>query len=324
MINKVKDLLKDQDFMHRYASVIFAGLFLLAFNILAIAMNSTFLSLRNVNRLIEAAFPLMMVAFGQTICLLIGGIDISLGSIVSLTNVVCITFINVDSEFGWIPGILAAIVCGFLCGALNGFITQQFHIPALIVTISMSIVYADLALFIMPVPGGMMHMGFYKFIKFKFFDVIPNSIILIFIILVIVRTITNRTAFGKAVRAMGGNVQSAYSAGINIKKTEILAFGLSGLLCGLGGIYMAVYINSGDPTIGTGMQMNAISASVIGGVSMVGANGDLIGTMFGVFIFTLISNLLNLNGISTNYQFLIKGFILIVALAISSIRNREE
>lgn len=123
---------------------------------------------------------------------------------------------------------------------------------------------------------------------------------------------------------MGGNVQSAYSAGINIKKTEILAFGLSGLLCGLGGIYMAVYINSGDPTIGTGMQMNAISASVIGGVSMVGANGDLIGTMFGVFIFTLISNLLNLNGISTNYQFLIKGFILIVALAISSIRNREE
>lgn len=110
MINKVKDLLKDQDFMHRYASVIFAGLFLLAFNILAIAMNSTFLSLRNVNRLIEAAFPLMMVAFGQTICLLIGGIDISLGSIVSLTNVVCITFINVDSEFGWIPGILAAIV----------------------------------------------------------------------------------------------------------------------------------------------------------------------------------------------------------------------
>lgn len=213
MINKVKDLLKDQDFMHRYASVIFAGLFLLAFNILAIAMNSTFLSLRNVNRLIEAAFPLMMVAFGQTICLLIGGIDISLGSIVSLTNVVCITFINVDSEFGWIPGILAAIVCGFLCGALNGFITQQFHIPALIVTISMSIVYAGLALFIMPVPGGMMHMGFYKFIKFKFFDVIPNSIILIFIILVIVRTITNRTAFGKAVRAMGGNVQSAYSAG---------------------------------------------------------------------------------------------------------------
>ena len=87
---------------------------------------------------------------------------------------------------------------------------------------------------------------------------------------------------------------------------------------------MAVYINSGDPTIGTGMQMNAISASVIGGVSMVGATGDLIGTMFGVFIFTLISNLLNMNGISTNYQFLIKGFILIVALAISSIRNREE
>ena len=199
-------------------------------------------------------------------------------SIVSLTNVVCITFINADSEFGWIPGILAAIVCGFLCGALNGFITQQFHIPALIVTISMSIVYAGLALFIMPVPGGMMHMGFYKFIKFK----------------------------------------------LNYILNYLLQFGLSVLLCGLGGIYMAVYINSGDPTIGTGMQMNAISASVIGGVSMVGANGDLIGTMFGVFIFTLISNLLNLNGISTNYQFLIKGFILIVALAISSIRNREE
>lgn len=322
-MNKVKALLKNPDFSHRYASVIFAGLFLLGFNIVA-AMNPVFLTTRNFTRLTESAFPLMMVAFGQTICLLTGGIDISLGSIVSLTNVVCVLLMNTDAAGGWIPGVLAAMAVGFGCGALNGYITYQFKLSALIVTISMQIVYAGFALLFMPVPTGSMHMGFYHFIKFKFFDAIPNSLVIMLIVLIIVRRLFRRTPFGKAVRAIGGNQQSAYSAGIHVKKTGIMAFAISGLLCGLCGIYEAIYINSGDPTIGTGMQMNAIAASVIGGVSMLGANGDFLGTMFGVFIFTMISNLLNLNGIDTNYQFLIKGIVLIVALAISSIKNKEE
>lgn len=323
-MNKISKQLRNPDFMHRYASVLFAGVFLLAFNIVAAILNPSFLSTRNFNRLIESAFPLMMVAFGQTICLLTAGIDISLGSIVSLTNVVCIQLIRPDVPGGWVLGVLVAMAVGFGCGALNGFLTYQFKLPALIVTISMQIVYAGLALFVMPIPTGQMHMGFYKFIKYKFGGVIPNGFVIILIVLILVRTLMKDTPFGRKVRAMGGNEASAFSTGINVKKTGILAFGLSGFLCSIGGIYMAVYINSGDPTIGTGMQMNAISASVIGGVSMMGANGDFIGTMFGVFIFTLISNLLNLNGISTNYQFLIKGIVLIVALAISSMKNKDE
>ena len=323
-MNKIKAISRDKDFMSRYSNVILAALFLIFFNIFLSILSENFLSVRNITRLIESAFPLMMVAFGQTICLLTGGIDISLGSILSLTNVVCITFMNVDSPMGWLPGVLLGMVVGFACGFANGFISEQFNIPALIVTISTSIVYKGLALLVMPIPTGSMNMSFYEFMKYKFFDIVPMAILLMIIILIIVRNITNNTTFGKEVRAIGGSKASAFQVGINVKKTVSLAFGLSGLLCGIGGIWMAVYINSGDPTIGDGMQMNAISSSVIGGVSMLGAKGDLIGTFCGVFIFTLISNLLNLNGISTNYQFLIKGLILIIALAISSFRKSDE
>lgn len=322
-MGRMTGVLKDKDFMYRYSRVIFAGGLLLALLVFASCINPLFLAPLNVRRLIYSAFGLMMVSYGQSMVLMTAGIDVSLGEIVSLCNVVCVTLMRPESPAGWVLAILAAMAVGFLCGALNGAIIAKFKLSPMIVTISMSIVYGGLALFVMPVPTGSMHQGLAGFMKANV-GPIPMTLILILVILVLVRTLTNYTPFGKALRAVGGNENSAYSTGIPVFKIKVLTYGLSGLLASIGGIWLAVYINSGDPTIGTGISLNAVASSVIGGVSLAGATGDLIGTVFGVIIFSMISNLLNLNGVSTNYQFLIKGLILIAALAVSSVRQRRD
>lgn len=322
MIN-VKRLWADRDFMYRYSRVIIAGVLLILLIIAATIINPTFIVSRNLRRIIYAAFPLMMVSFGQSMVLLTKGIDVSLGEVVSLTNVICVSLINLDSPFGWIGGVVAALVTGLCCGMLNGMIISKFELPPMIVTISMSIVYGGLALFVMPVPSGSMHSGFSSFLRDSV-GPIPVLLIIIFIFLIVVRMLTNNTSFGKSLRAIGGNEEAAYSTGVNVFKVKVSAYAISGLLASVGGIWLAVYINSGDPTIGADISLNAVASSVIGGVSLSGANGDMIGTAFGVVIFSMISNLLNLNGISTNYQFLIEGLILVLALAASSVRDGKN
>ena len=319
-MKNVAVLIKDKNFLHRYSRVLLAFCFLILFMGFNSIANDKFWSWRNFRSIIFAAFPLMLVAYGQTLVLLTRGIDVSLGAVVSLTNVVCVTLMKPAAAGGWIVAVLIALLTGVACGALNGFIIARFNLAPMIVTIAMTVVYSGLALYVMPMPTGSVHSTFGGFIRKSYFN-IPAALILIIIFMLLVRTITNRTSFGRALRAVGGNEESAYSTGIKVKWVKVKAYALAGLLASIGGIFLAGYINSGDPTIGGNYSLNAVAASVIGGTSLIGARGDIIGTFIGVLILSMISNMLNLNGVSSNYQFLIEGFILVFALAISSIKN---
>ena len=316
-------IIKDKNFLHRYSRVILAAIFLILFILFNSVSSDKFLTWRNFKSIIFAAFPLMMVAYGQTMVLLTRGIDVSLGAVVSLTNVICVSLMRPETPGGWIVAILGALLAGLLCGALNGFIIAQFKLAPMIVTIAMTVVYSGLALYVMPMPSGSVHSAFAGFMRKVYFK-IPVALIIIVLFMIVARTITNRTSFGKALRAVGGNEESAYSIGINVKWVKIKTYAISGMFASMGGIFLAAYINSGDPTIGGNFSLNAVAASVIGGTSLIGARGDIIGTVIGVFILSMISNMLNLNGVSSNYQFLIEGFILIFALAISSVKNNTD
>lgn len=322
-MGKITKVFRDKDFMYRYSRAIIAAIFLLVLVIFAAIANPLFLASRNLLRILYSAFSLMMIAYGQSMVLMTAGIDVSLGEIASLANVVCISIMAWDNPLSCLVAIIAALAVGFCCGVINGTIIAKFNLSPMIVTIAMSIVWGGAALFIMPMPSGAMNKGFASFMKFSV-GPIPMTLILIIILLILVRTLTNNTPFGKGLRAVGGNESSAYSTGINVFRVKMLTYGIAGLFAAIAGIWLGVYINSGDPTIGSGISLNAVASSVIGGVSLSGANGDMLGTVCGVIIFSMISNLLNLNGVSTNYQFLIKGLILIIALAISSVRNRQD
>lgn len=315
--------LKDKDFLHRYSRVLFAAAFLLLFIGFNCMSSSRFWTWRNFKSIVFAAFPLMMVAYGQTMVLLTRGIDVSLGAVVSLANVVCVSLMRPESPGGWVLAVLTAVIAGMVCGGLNGFIIAQFNLAPMIVTIAMTVVYSGLALYVMPMPSGSVHSGFGSFMRKTCFN-IPLALVIILILMAAARLLTNSTSFGRQLRAVGGNEESAYSTGINVKWVKIKTYAVSGMFASLGGIFLAAYINSGDPTIGGSFSLNAVAASVIGGTSLVGARGDIIGTVIGVFILSMISNMLNLNGVSSYYQFLIEGFILIFALAISSVKNASD
>lgn len=319
-MKSILHIFKDKNFLHRYSRVMFAACFLILFVSFNAFSSDKFLSWRNFKSIVFAAFPLMMVAYGQTMVLLTRGIDVSLGAVISLTNVVCVTLMRPDTAGGWIIAVLGALLTGLACGALNGFIIARFKLAPMIVTIAMTVVYTGMALFVMPMPSGSVHSGFGGFMRKTCFN-IPVALLLILVFMVIARIITNNTSFGRSLRAVGGNEESAYAIGINVKWVKVKTYALSGMFASLGGIFLAAYINSGDPTIGGNYSLNAVAASVIGGTSLIGARGDIIGTVIGVFILSMISNMLNLNGVSSYYQFLIEGFILIFALAISSVKN---
>ena len=228
-----------------------------------------------------------------------------------------------ESQTGWVMAVLGAVAAGAACGGLNGFIIAQFRLAPMIVTIAMTVVYSGLALYVMPMPSGSVYSGFGNLMRKTWFN-IPLALLFIVILMIAARLLTNSTSFGRQLRAVGGNEESAYSTGINVKWVKIKTYAFSGMFASLGGIFLAAYINSGDPTIGGNYSLNAVAASVIGGTSLIGARGDIIGTVIGVFILSMISNMLNLNGVSSYYQFLIEGFILIFALAISSVKNASD
>lgn len=317
---KIMRVLKNENFKYKYSSVIFAYVFLLIFMGFIGIFNSSFFSGRNMSNLIYTAFPLMMVAFGQTLCLLTGGLDISLGMILSLSNCVCIVLMKPEEPFGWVAAVIAALIVGAACGILNGVLISRFGLTPMITTLATSTIYGGIALFLLPMPGGEVHVGFAKFLRGKA-GPIPLVLFLLLIVLAAVRMISNATPLGKKIRAAGGNDTAAYATGINVIRAKTSAYMIAGILSAIGGIFMAAYMYSGDPTIGASYSLRAIASSIIGGTAFSGALGDVLGTFAGVIILTLINNMLNLLGVSSYFQFLLQGIIIIAALTLGSLRK---
>lgn len=263
----------------------------------------------------------MVCRMGQTLIILTGGIDLSLGGIVALANVVCVMTMNTESPVGFILPLIAAVVLGLVCGALNGVLVTRGNLAPIIVTIATTAIFDGCALLLMPKPGGSVHKAFSKFLTRGLKGAVP--LILFLVILILVRTLTNQTPYGKALRAIGGSENAAYSTGVKVKKVKFIAYCLAGLLCAAAGIFLSAQMNSADATIGKNYAMNAITATVVGGTAMTGAVGDPLGTIAGVFIISIINNMLNLFGVSSFYQFVCQGLILILALSLSAMHKKH-
>ena len=195
------------------------------------------------------------------------------------------------------------------------------NLAPIIVTIATTAIFDGCALLLMPKPGGSVHKAFSKFLTRGLKGAVP--LILFLVILILVRTLTNQTPYGKALRAIGGSENAAYSTGVKVKKVKFIAYCLAGLLCAAAGIFLSAQMNSADATIGKNYAMNAITATVVGGTAMTGAVGDPLGTIAGVFIISIINNMLNLFGVSSFYQFVCQGLILILALSLSAMHKKH-
>lgn len=309
--------------LNRYMHVVLIYLFLIVFMAVISFLDDNFLSTRNLKNLLLTSFPLMMVAFGQTLIILTGGIDLALGKIVALTNVVCVTLMRPENPMGFAAAIVVSLAVGAACGGLNGLLVTKGKLAPIIVSLATSSVFGGIALFVLPIPGGKIHMGFAKFLNGDLAG-IPTALLMMASVIAGLRILTNNTPFGKAIRAIGGNENAAYWTGVKVDRMKMLTYLLAGTLCAVGGIFLTSQMYSGDPTIGGSFGTNSIAASVVGGTMMSGAVGDILGTVAGVFIITIINNMLNLLGVSSFYQFVFQGVILIAALGLGSLKQLKK
>ena len=261
---------------------------------------------------INSNIAVLCICVGEAVIILTGGIDISLGSTVSLCNVLLIILMK-QLQIPLFPAILIMFLVAIACGALNGFMVGVMRISPLLTSYATSIIYAGLALVITRVPVYLKLTELSAFYKYRIFDFIPMSLIFL-LIPYLMWKLYKHTPWGMHIYAIGQNEQSAYSSGISVIRTKMVAYSFGGFCAGMGALAMTSMIQGGDPKIGATMSMTAISAVAIGGVALSGGKGDAGGSIFGSLFLVTVSNIIVFWGIDTFWQEMLRNLILLVSI----------
>ena len=309
--------------VRREMNVIVAYLFLLALVIYSSIMNPYFLTYGNFRNLFKTALPYLFMGFGQTLVILLGCIDLSVGPMVSLATTICATM-TTNTPLGFLPGLLVCLAVGLAVGLMNGLLVTKGRIQAIVVTLATSSILSGFALAVLPAPGGSVTKDFARFLQGNLPGFHAAPYVIGGILIVIVWLVLNRTRFGKNIMATGGNEDAAYNSGINVDRIKTMAFMLSGLFGAMGGVMISARISAGDPIIGAGLAVNVIAVTVLGGTSLTGGKGGIVGTVAGVFILLIINNILNLFGVPSFYQYVMLGVLLIAALTLNTVQFKRK
>jgi ribose transport system permease protein len=284
----------------------------------ACILERTFFTWENNVNLITRITPLVLAGIAQTYVILTGGIDLSVGATISLSQAVAVSLPFLNTPTNIVLWLLVPPLVGLLVGLINGLIITRGGFPPLIVTLATSQIIGGICLFLLPIPGGMISKGVTNGVTGMLFGFIPIPLIILIVFFVIFYLILRRTSFGRSVYAIGGNESVAIESGIYANRVKVWVYGISGLLAGFAGIYLSAVMNSGDPLVGNPYLLDSIAVAVIGGTSLVGGVGGVLGIIGAAYIYQLLNNILNLYAVSTFYQYVVKGLVLIVALAITS------
>ncbi len=315
-------------FVRKYAIV---GILLLFVILLSFLTQGTFLQPQNLVNVIRQVSAIGIIATGMTFVIIIKGIDLSVGSVLAVSAVVSSSLAQMPDasnkmyeglQLPVIVAVLAGVTVGALLGLINGALIAGFNIAPFIATLGMMTAARGMALIY---SGGRPISKLdpsFNWIGQGDFLFIPVPIWLLAIVAIGAHVILNFTRFGRHTYALGGNEQAAYVSGINLKKIKIGIFTLAGLLAGLAGMVLAARIGSGNPQLGTGIELDAITAAVIGGTSFNGGIGTIWGTIVGALIIGVINNGMDLLNISPFMQQVVKGAIIVVAIIIDERKNR--
>ncbi len=290
--------------------------------IITAAVSASFRTVDNFINIISQFTPLAIVAIGQTLVLLLGGIDLSVGSVISSATVIMAMFSS-SSPANLALSILIAVGVGILTGVINGLGIVKLNIPPLIMTLSTMSVIKGISLFLMPSPGGMVSVEFMEFVT-QSWGIVSIMGLLVLILYGIFFMILTSTKTGRSIYATGGDLNSATKMGIPVLRTTILGYGLSGALAAVAGIMLAARIFSGDPIVGDTYSMDSVAAAVVGGTSLFGGIGGIVGTLAGAVLISLTNNILNMLNVFAYYQYIVKGVILVLALILFQLWGRKK
>jgi len=267
----------------------------------------------------SASMTLMLAATGQTIVLLRGGIDLSIGGMISLGTVIAAT------QFGETPGSvafwsLAILAIGLGVGALNGMMISLLRLQPFLVTLATWSILNGIAMIILPTDGGSVPGWWVEFGYMQLLGI--ASPVWMLLLLLVFWTWFRATQLGVAIKATGSNEKSAFLSGVSISRINVATYGLSGLFASGAALFLTTQIGAGSPTIGKDYILPSVAAAVIGGVSLFGGRGHLAGTLIGAFILTLIGNLVFVLKVSSYWQPVASGVILLLSVLASSVAER--
>lgn len=263
-----------------------------------------------------------LLAFGMTFVLIIGGIDLTVGSIVGMSGVAVVILIEYDVPI--ILAVLIALMLGGCVGLINGLIIAYAKMPAFIVTLSMSGVIRGIAYIITDGRSVASTNSIFTKIGNNYFWRIPIPIYIVCVVIILISIILYKTRFGRRMYAVGGNQIAAKYTGIEINSLVVKVYIISAILASLAGIILASRMYSGQPTAGQNYESDAIAAAVLGGTSFTGGIGTIGGTLIGALVIGVLGNGLNLLQISSYVQMVIKGIVIILAVGIDFFRNRNN
>ncbi|MFC0108194.1 ABC transporter permease [Kibdelosporangium aridum] len=287
-----------------------------------------FLTSDNLFNVVRAVSEIGIIAVGMTFVILIGGIDLSVGAMLGLAAVGSAVLL-VENDFGLIPTVLIVLAVGLVFGLLQGVASALFSIQAFIVTLAglqiarglariwsggqgVAIAYGD--------GPGEAPVAFSLLGERTFNGLVPIPALIFVVVAVLAILFLRGTAFSRHVYAIGGNEKAARLSGVPVTRVKIIVFGICGLLAALAGIIHAGQLNQGSPNDGLGYELDAIAAVVVGGTSLAGGRGSVVGTVAGALLLGVLNNILALNSVDTNVQLLIKGLVIVVAAGLQRLR----
>ena len=280
-------------------------------------INSNFLTANNLLNLLLQVTSNALIAFGMTFVILTGGIDLSVGSILALSS--ALTAGLLGSGMPVRLAILISLILGCILGMVNGLLISYGKLAPFIVTLATMTIFRGATLVYTngnPITKGLSDSFLFQFLGQGYIVGIPFPVIIMFIVFIVLYVLLHKTAFGKSVYAIGGNEKAAYISGVKLNKVKIIIYSISGIMASISGLIITSRLSSAQPTAGASYEMDAIAAVVLGGTSLSGGKGRILGTLIGALIIGVLNNGLNIIGVSAFWQQVVKGVVILIAVLI--------
>lgn len=280
-------------------------------------INSNFLTANNLLNLLLQVTSNALIAFGMTFVILTGGIDLSVGSILALSS--ALTAGLLGSGMTVTLAILISLILGCILGMMNGLLISYGKLAPFIVTLATMTIFRGATLVYTngnPITKGLSDTFLFQFLGQGYIVGIPFPVIIMFIVFIVLYVLLHKTAFGKSVYAIGGNEKAAYISGVKLNKVKIIIYSISGMMASISGLIITSRLSSAQPTAGASYEMDAVAAVVLGGTSLSGGKGRILGTLIGALIIGVLNNGLNIIGVSAFWQQVVKGVVILIAVLI--------
>lgn len=282
-----------------------------------------FLTQQNIMTLLRQISTNAVLTLAMMMCIIIAGIDLSIASIVALSGtVVAVLITNVGLS---IPAaIVFGLLSGVICGAVSGVFIAYVKVPAFIATMAMMNVARGAAYLATNANPVRITLDKFNNLGIGFLGSVPLPVIYTVVMIILVFLFLNKTRMGRYIYAVGGNLEAARFSGINVKAVQITVHILSGFLAAFAGIVLAARMYSGQPAVAVGWELDAVAASVLGGISLFGGTGSVASAMIGVLIIGVLQNGLNLLNVNSFWQLIVKGIVILIAVSADMIRSRKN